>query len=55
MGMISNRWRVGAIEPTSVYLATYDHLDLAKAGADDGAVLSVVVDDFVLTGFDVLP
>ncbi len=55
-GMISRRWN-GLIEfePTSVHLATDDHFDLAKAGADDGAVLSVVVDDLVMAGLDELP
>ncbi len=43
------------LKPTGVHLATYDHFDLAKAGADDGAVLSVVVDDLLITGLDVLP
>lgn len=43
------------LEPTSVHLATYDHFDLAKAGADDGAVLSVVVDDLVVAGLDEPP
>ncbi len=40
---------------TGVHLATYDHFDLAKPGADDGAVLSVVVDDLLIPGLNVLP
>ena len=43
------------LEPTGVYLATYYHFDLAESGADDGAILSVVVDNLVFTRLDVLP
>lgn len=40
---------------TCVNLTADYHLDLAIAGANNGAVLCVIADDLVFARFDVLP
>jgi hypothetical protein len=52
---ISMRTLLRAMHLTCVNLTADYHLDLAIAGADNGAVLRVIADDLVFARFDVLP
>src|ERR1700733_551454 len=52
---ISMRTLLGAMHLTCVNLTANYHLNLAVAGANNGAVLRVIADDLVFAGFDVLP
>lgn len=45
-------WQVG-VWRTSIHLTTYYHFYFPEAGADDRAVLRVIVNDLVLARLDV--